>query len=84
MDVLLDIPHAEILRELNLPAPVETALLQREGEIGEMLNLAEGLEREDANTVRAAMHRIGNVDHDQLARMQLAAYQWANEIATAA
>jgi EAL and modified HD-GYP domain-containing signal transduction protein len=84
MDVLLEIPHAEILRELNLPVPVEAALLQREGEIGELLTLAEGLEREDGKTVNAALHRIGNVDHDDLARMQLAAYQWANEIAAAA
>ena len=84
MDVLLEIPHAEILRELNLPVPVEAALLQREGEIGELLNLAEGLEREDTKTVRDTMQRMGNVDHDSLARMQLAAYQWANEIAAAA
>jgi EAL and modified HD-GYP domain-containing signal transduction protein len=81
MDVLLEIPHAEILRELNLPVPVETALLQREGEIGELLTLAEGLEREDGKTVDAALHRIGNVGHDELVQMQLAAYQWANEIA---
>ncbi len=84
MDVLLEIPHVEILRELNLPVPVEAALLQREGEIGELLTLAEGLEREDSKTIKATLHRIGNVDRDELAKMQLAAYQWANEIAAAA
>ena len=81
MDVLLEIPHAEILRELNLPVPVENALLQREGEIGELLTLAESLEREDGKTVKTLLDRIGNVDHDGLVQMQLAAYQWANEIA---
>ncbi len=84
MDVLLEIPHAEILRELNLPVTVEAALLQREGEIGDLLTLAEGLEREDGKTVNATLHRIGNVDHESLLKMQLAAYQWANEIAAAA
>jgi len=84
MDVLLEIPHVEILRELNLPAAVEAALLQREGEIGDLLTLAEGLEREDGKTVNATLHRIGNVDRDSLVKMQLAAYQWANEIAAAA
>jgi EAL and modified HD-GYP domain-containing signal transduction protein len=84
MAVLLEIPHVEILRELNLPVPVETALLQREGEIGEWLTLAEGLEREDGKTVSDALGRIGNVDHAELVQMQLAAYQWANEIAVAA
>lgn len=84
MDVLLEIPHAEILRELNLPVTVEAALLQREGEIGDLLTLAEGLEREDGKTVTATLHRIGNVDREGLVKMQLAAYQWANEIAAAA
>ena len=84
MDVLLEIPHVEILRELNLPVPVEAALLQRQGEIGELLNLAEGLEREDGKSVSASLHRIGNVNRDDLVKMQLAAYQWANEIAAAA
>jgi EAL and modified HD-GYP domain-containing signal transduction protein len=84
MDVLFEMPHAEILRELNLPEPVESALLQREGEIGDLLTLAEGLEREDGRTVNAALHRIGNVGRDELVQMQLAAYQWANEIAMAA
>jgi len=82
MDVLLEIPHTEILRELNLPAPVEAALLLREGEIGDLLKLTEELERDDGAAVSALLARLGGIDKRELVGMQLQAYQWATEIAT--
>jgi EAL and modified HD-GYP domain-containing signal transduction protein len=84
MDAVLEMPQSEILRELSLPAPVEAALLQRQGEMGDLLALTEGLERDDRAAVGSLIERIGHVSRNDVARMQLEAYQWANEIAVAA
>ena len=83
MDVLLEMPQEEILTELNLPHPVIGALLHRDGEIGALLDLAEGLERDNPLLVSASLERVGMVDRSEVARLQLEAYQWANEVANA-
>ena len=84
MDVLLEMPYEDILTELNLPEPVVAALLHREGEIGALLSLTEGLERDDNALVTDSLTRIGIVDRTELAGLQVEAFQWANEIANAA
>lgn len=83
MDVLLEMPYEEILQELALPDPVKRALLHRDGELGHMLQLTEGLERDDGHAVRTSLEKIGSVEHAELAGMQLQAYQWATELASA-
>lgn len=84
MDVLLEMPIEDVLKELNLPDPVQAALLERKGDIGVLLSLAEELEGDDAQAVSAALAKVGSVDRSELASLQLSAFQWANEVTAAA
>ncbi len=85
MDAVLEIPLVEILKELNVPVPVQAALLQREGRLGTMLSLTEQIERDDGASVARSLERVGgDLEHGELMSMQVAAYRWANEIASAA
>jgi EAL and modified HD-GYP domain-containing signal transduction protein len=84
MDALLGMPLAEVLAEINVPKPVEAALLRREGELGLLLALVEQLEQDDPSAVARSLRRIAaEVNPGELMPMQLAAYQWANEVANA-
>ncbi|MGA8032159.1 MAG: EAL domain-containing protein [Casimicrobiaceae bacterium] len=84
MDVLLEIPHAEILREMPLPEPVATALVDRRGDYADLLALAEGLERDDRATVARSLQRLPDVDPAELIGMQREAFLWAHELTAAA
>jgi len=84
MDVVLEMPLADILRELNVPVPVQGALLRREGALGTMLALTEQIEQADAAAISRSLAKIpGSLRSAELIPMQLAAYQWANEVAGA-
>ncbi len=84
MDVLLEIPIAEVLKELGLPEPVEAALLERKGDIGALLSLAEHLERDDAQAVGTCLERVGSINRKELASLQVSAFQWASQVTAAA
>jgi EAL and modified HD-GYP domain-containing signal transduction protein len=85
MDVVLEMPLADILQELNVPVPVQAALLRREGALGAMLALTEQIEQADAAAISQLLTKIpGSLKSAELIPMQLAAYQWANEVAGAA
>jgi len=84
MDVVLEMPLADILKELNVPVPVQAALLRREGALGTMLALTEQIEQADAAAISQSLAKIpGSLKSSELIPMQLAAYQWANEVAGA-
>lgn len=84
MDVLLEMPMDEVLRELNVPVPVEAALLRGEGLLGDLLTLNRRIEHDDRQGIGAALQRLGGgLDAGELVGLQLAAYRWANEIAEA-
>lgn len=80
MDVLLEMPHAEILKEMPLPAPVASALVKREGDYAELLTLTEGLERDDRAAVARSLKRLGHIEPAQIASMQREAFLWAHEL----
>jgi EAL and modified HD-GYP domain-containing signal transduction protein len=80
MDVLLEMSHEDILKQLNLPAPVKAALLNRDGEIGDMLSLTEHLERDSRADVHDAVQKLGGVPANELMDMQIAAFEWANQV----
>jgi EAL and modified HD-GYP domain-containing signal transduction protein len=84
MDVLLEMPHADILKEMPLPAPVASALVEREGEYADLLTLTEGLERDDRAAVARSLKRIGHIEPAQIAGMQREAFLWAHELTAAA
>jgi EAL and modified HD-GYP domain-containing signal transduction protein len=75
LDRLFHMPMAELLRDLNLPAEVEAALLAREGRLGQRLRMCEmaGLQ----NTVLAE----AGVDSHAWWQSQLHAYHWAIQVA---
>jgi EAL and modified HD-GYP domain-containing signal transduction protein len=85
MDVVLEMPLTDILKELNVPVPVEAALLRREGALGSMLALTEQIEQADSAGIAASLQKMpGALREGELMPMQLAAYRWANEVAGAA
>jgi EAL and modified HD-GYP domain-containing signal transduction protein len=85
MDVVLEMPLAEILKELNVPVPVEAALLRREGTLGALLALTEQTEQADSAGIAMSLQKVpGTMKEGDLMSLQLAAYRWANEVATAA
>ncbi|MEP7062825.1 MAG: EAL domain-containing protein [Betaproteobacteria bacterium] len=80
MSVVLEMPTQEILDELNLPQLVNSALLQHDGALGDMLALVEGVERDDAAAVTERLLKVPGVSRSDLLQAQLSAYQWANEL----
>lgn len=81
MDVVLEMPHASILEELNLPEPVRSALLRREGPLGTLLVLAEALERGDSKEVARTVKALGWVHEREVMHLQAEAFYWANQLA---
>jgi EAL and modified HD-GYP domain-containing signal transduction protein len=84
MDVLLEMPYADIVKEMPLPLPVVSALVKREGEYAELLTLTEGLERDDRAAVARSLKRLGHIEPSQIAGMQREAFLWAHELTAAA
>ena len=77
-------PLAEILKGLNVPVPVEAALLRREGTLGALLGLTEQIEQDDGAGIAGRLQKVpGTMEEGDLVSLQLAAYRWANEVATA-
>ena len=79
LDVLFEIPMAEIVANLNLNDDVGSALLKREGRLGKMLNLTEKLETADFDAVTVLLHECG-VSLDQLLTAQLEAFNWRSSL----
>ncbi|MGJ7918855.1 HDOD domain-containing protein [Massilia sp. LXY-6] len=75
LDRLFHMPMADLLRDLNLPLDVETALLAREGRLGQRLRLCEA-----AGPDSAVLEAAG-VDGLSLWQAQLHAYHWAIQVA---
>jgi c-di-GMP-related signal transduction protein len=80
MDVVFEMPHEEIVRELNLPAPVKAALLDRQGELCKLLTLTEQLEQDDSGAVARSLTGIDGVDAQDLVELQCGAFEWANQL----
>ena len=79
LDVLFETPMEEIIANLNLTDDVSSALLRREGQLGDMLMLAEKLEVTDFAAVTALLVKCG-VSLDQLLTAQLEAFNWRSSI----
>jgi c-di-GMP-related signal transduction protein len=80
MDVVFEMPLDEIVKELNLPTPVRDALLERNGELGQLLTLTEQLEQDDSGAVARSLNRIDGVDAKDLVELQCSAFEWANQL----
>jgi c-di-GMP-related signal transduction protein len=64
VDVLFQMPIDQILDELNLSAEICSALLTRDGLLGDLLSLVEKLETEDFNGIAEGLARHGlTIEH---------------------
>ncbi len=81
MDALLGMPLAEIIGGLPIADEVRGALLERRGKLGQMLMLAELLERDNAVAMTAAIAAMPGYTQTQINSAQMQALTWANSIA---
>ena len=80
MDALFDVPMRTILDKVEISWDVRTALLERGGDYGAMLSVAEGLERtEPGRDMAAALARLG-LSVKQVREIELAAFGWVREL----
>ena len=80
MDALFDVPMRVILDKVEISWDVRTALLERGGDYGAMLTVAEGLERtEPGRDMAAALARLG-LSVKQVREIELATFGWVREL----
>jgi EAL and modified HD-GYP domain-containing signal transduction protein len=85
MDTLFSLPMEDILEQIPLAAEVADALQYRTGFYGDMLKLAEYLERiEEAGPLLEPTLQKLQLTNEQLLEMELAAYAWSDEVAHSA
>jgi c-di-GMP-related signal transduction protein len=80
LDALLNQSLEEIVKQINLTSDVREALLEREGKLGCMLQLAEELERNDYEKVTQRIFQLGFSIGD-LMQMRTEAMAWAATVA---
>ncbi|HON84550.1 MAG TPA: EAL domain-containing protein [Syntrophorhabdaceae bacterium] len=69
-DVLLNMPMDKVVGKLNLSEDIQRALLKREGLLGDVLSLAEMLEKEDITGMMPILGRY-NVTLEEVFQMEL-------------
>lgn len=82
MDVLLETSMEQLLQELNMSDAITAALLNREGELGGLLALAETLELVNFGEVQSLVEAT-NIPLARLLEAQLDAYKWRTSMVTA-
>lgn len=80
LDALLNQPLDEVIKQINLTSDVREALLEREGKLGNMLQLAEELERNDYEKVTERIFQLG-LSISELMQIRTEAMAWASGIA---
>ena len=81
LDVLMDEPMHDIVARMSLQEEIEAALLQRSGDLGDLLSLCGELESGNAAAVQQRLHSRPGLNADALNGAQLEALGWANSIA---
>jgi c-di-GMP-related signal transduction protein len=81
LDVLLGMPHEEIITQLNLTENVRMALLGREGDLGRLLLLAEYVEQADRTSAAALLAKSPGLSLHDLTQAELEALAWVNDFA---
>jgi EAL and modified HD-GYP domain-containing signal transduction protein len=80
MDALFDVPMRDILARVDFSRDVRAALLERGGDYGAMLRVAEALEsREPGRDMAAALACLG-LSVKQVREIELAAFGWVREL----
>jgi EAL and modified HD-GYP domain-containing signal transduction protein len=81
MDTLFSMPMAEVLDTLIVADEVRAALLDRSGDFGDMLKVAEMLEQAEVGPAMADSLRNLDLTPAQLRDLQLEAFEWVSELA---
>ncbi|TFW29971.1 EAL and HDOD domain-containing protein [Massilia horti] len=81
MDTLFCIPMADIVEQIPCVDEVSCALLGRDGFFGELLKLAEAIERmeEGEDLVTPALREL-SIRGDDLAELELTAFEWGDSV----
>jgi len=77
MDVLFEAPMPEVVKQLNITEDIRRALVDREGPLGILLQLAEKVEQTEFEAVGPLLDR-SRITLDQLLEAQLETINWAN------
>lgn len=80
LDALLGESLPDILKRISLQADVEAALLNHEGDLGNLLSLCKKLEGGDYEFVRDTLRSHSSLNMNEFTRAQLEAMAWANNI----
>ena len=80
LDALLDSSLAELLVLLKLQPTIQAALLQRQGELGQVLNLVDAFDKADWSQVTRECHGLG-LSEQQVQDSYLQAVAWAEKCA---
>jgi EAL and modified HD-GYP domain-containing signal transduction protein len=81
LDTLFGIPMADIVEQIPVSDEVSSALLKRTGFFGELLRLAEMIERmeEGEDLVTPALRELA-ISGDDLAELEIAAFEWSDSV----
>ena len=80
-DALFSMSMEDILDTVDVAGEVRSALLHREGEYGEMLDIVEMLEKAKCGRALTAALRHLDLTIKDLRDIELAAFEWINELA---
>ncbi|MES2739577.1 MAG: EAL domain-containing protein [Pseudomonadota bacterium] len=81
MDTLFSVPMAEILKQIHVIDEVGDALLTRSGFFGDLLRLAECIERiEDLEDQIVPTLRDLAMSTEELVELEMAAYEWSDNV----
>jgi c-di-GMP-related signal transduction protein len=80
VNALLAAPLSEILGTLPVAEDVRSALLERDNELGALLNLVEALEISEVGLIEGALAHVAGLDHGRVIGLQVEAMRWADSI----
>lgn len=81
MDALFSMSMQDVLETVEVPDEVRAALLQREGELGDMLRAVELLENpNEGPALTKTLKKLG-ITVRQVREIELRAFEWVNELA---
>jgi EAL and modified HD-GYP domain-containing signal transduction protein len=80
VSALLAVPLAEVLKSLPLPDEVRIALLDRSGELGDMLRLVELVEQTDVDGIAGMLDQLSFLGAATVNSAYVEAIDWANRI----
>jgi EAL and modified HD-GYP domain-containing signal transduction protein len=84
MDTLFCVPMADLVEQIPVSEEVSNALLKRSGFFGELLRLAESLERmEEGEDVLPALGELAD-NGDDLVELEMAAFEWSGQVVRSA